>query len=414
MIKKLRLTFESFRFAFQALRSNVTRTVLSLLGVSIGIFAIIAVFTFVDSMEKNIKGSLNFFGNNVLYVQKWAWGTEDDYPWWKYFQRPPTIYKEFTYLQKRLENAQAVCGIDARGGISVKKGSNSFDALVFGITYQYNIISEVPVVDGRYFTPQEMDAGRPVAVLGQMVAQTLFPNGQAIGQDFKIKGINFRVIGVQEKKGKSLIDLGGDPDTKVIIPYLAFAKMFNSGLAEIDIAAKAFESDKNAEKLSSEITGLMRSKRSLRPSQEDNFSINKPEAIASALDGIFAVLTLAGIVIGGFSILVGGFGIANIMFVSVKERTNIIGIQKSLGAKTSFILWQFLFESICLCLIGGFIGLGLVYLITFIPIGSFDVILSYKNIVTGLVIATALGLIFGIIPALMAAKLNPVEAIRSK
>jgi putative ABC transport system permease protein len=410
----LRLTLESFRFAWQALRSNILRTVLSLLGVTIGIFAIISVFTFVDSMEKNIKGSLSFFGNNVLYVQKWAWSTSDDYPWWKYFQRPPTNYQEMKFLEARLENAQAICGIDASGGVTVKKGSNSFDALVFGVTFQYNQISEVPIKEGRYFTQQEMDGGRNVAILGYEVANTLFPDGDPIGQDFKLKGQKFAVIGLQEKKGKSLVDLGGDPDTKVIIPYLSYAKMFNGDRPEVDIAVKGFDSDLNAEQLSSEIAGLLRTKRGLRPNQEDNFSMNRPEAIASALDGVFQVLTLAGIVIGGFSILVGGFGIANIMFVSVKERTNIIGIQKSLGAKTQFILFQFLFESIWLCLIGGLLGLILVYLLTFLPMGSFDLILSYKNIVLGFAISTFLGIVFGIIPAWIAAKLDPVVAIRSK
>lgn len=411
----LRLTLESFRFAWQALKSNVLRTVLSLLGVTIGIFAIIAVFTFVDSMEKNIKSSLSFFGNNVLYVQRMAWITDDDYPWWKYFQRPPTNYQEMKFLEGKLNHAEAIGGMGARGGVNVKNKSNSFEALVFGVTYQYNMISEVPVKVGRYFTVQEMEGGRNVAILGNEVTETLFPNdGDPIGKEFKLKGQKFVVIGVQEKKGKSMVDLGGDPDTKVIIPYLSYAKMFNGQRPEMTIAVKGFENDLNAEQLASEITGLMRSKRGLKPNQDDNFSLNRPEAIAKALDGIFAVLTIAGIVIGGFSILVGGFGIANIMFVSVKERTNIIGIQKSLGAKNQFILFQFLFESVWLCLLGGLLGLLLVYLLTFLPMGAFDLILTTKNIILGFAISTFLGVVFGIIPAWMAAKLDPVAAIRSK
>jgi putative ABC transport system permease protein len=410
----LRLTLESFRFAWQALKSNVLRTILSLLGVTVGIFAIIAVFTFVDSMEKNIKGSLNFFGSNVLYVQKWAWSTDDNYPWWKYFQRPPTNYQEMKFLESRLESAQAICGLDAKGGINVKSKSNSFSSLVFGVTYQYNQISDVPIRLGRYFTVQEMEGARNVAILGNEVTETLFPDIDPIGQEFKLQGQKFTVIGVQAKKGKTMIDIGGDPDIKVLIPYLGFAKMFNGEKPEMDIAVKGFDTDTDVEQLSSEITGLMRSRRGLRPNQEDNFSLNRPEAIAKALDGIFGALTIAGIVIGGFSILVGGFGIANIMFVSVKERTNIIGIQKSLGAKTQFILFQFLFESVWLCLIGGAIGLFLVYLLTFMPIEAFELTLTTKNIVLGFVISTFLGVVFGIIPAWMAAKMDPVVAIRSK
>lgn len=410
----LRLTFESFRFALQALKSNILRTVLSLLGVTIGIFAIIAVFTFVDSMEKNIKGSLNFFGSNVLYVQKWAWNTDEDYPWWKYFQRPPTNYKELKFLEANLESAKSIAGLDARGGINIKSKSNSFEALVFGVTYKYNEIFEVPIRIGRYFTAQEAEGGRNVAILGDEVAATLYPDTDPIGQEFKLQGRKFMIVGVQEKKGKSMVDIGGDPDIKVIIPYLSFAKIYSGEKPEIDIAVKGYDSDTNVEQLSSELTGLMRTKRGLRPNQEDNFSLNRPEAIAKALDGIFAVLTIAGIVIGGFSMLVGGFGIANIMFVSVKERTNIIGIQKSLGAKTHFILFQFLFEAVWLCLLGGALGLLLVYLITFIPLGSFELILTNKNILIGFVSSTLAGIIFGIIPAWMAAKMDPVVAIRSK
>jgi putative ABC transport system permease protein len=410
----IRLLFESFRFAWQALKSNVLRTILSLLGVTIGIFAIIAVYTFVDSMEKSIKNSLSFLGSNVIYVQKWAWSTDEDYPWWKYFQRPPLNYQDMKFLEGRMEHSKAIYGMDARGGITVKTNNNSFESLVFGVTYQYNEITDVPLAQGRYFTSQEMEAGRNVAILGDEVAKTLFNDVDPIGQEFKLKGQKFVVIGVQERKGKSLIDIGGDPDIKAVIPYLCFSKIFNVEKPEISISIKGFETDANNEQLISEVTGLLRTKRGLRPAQEDNFSINKPEAIASALDGIFGVLTLAGGVIGGFSILVGGFGIANIMFVSVKERTNIIGIQKSLGAKNHFIMFQFLFEAVWLCLIGGIIGLFLVYLLTYLPMGAFDLVLTSKNISLGFIISTMLGVVFGIIPAWMAAKLDPVEAIRSK
>lgn len=411
----LRLTLESFRFAWQALKANVLRTVLSLLGVTVGIFAIIAVFTFVDSMEKNIKGSLNFFGNNVLYIQKWAWITDENYPWWKYFQRPPTNYQEMKFLAERLENAKVVYGLAARGGITLKNKSNSFDGLVFGVTYDYNKVTDVPIKIGRYFTNLEMESGRNVAIIGDEVAKTLFVDDEdPVGKEFKLKGQKFTVIALQEKKGKSLVDIGGNPDTKAIIPYLSYAKMFNGEKPEMDIVVQGFDTDTNVEQLSAEVTGLLRTRRGLRPNQEDNFSLNRPEAIAKALDSIFGILTVAGIVIGGFSILVGGFGIANIMFVSVKERTNIIGIQKSLGAKTQFILFQFLFESVWLCLIGGLLGLILVYLLTFIPLGAFDLVLTTKNIIIGFIISTFLGVVFGIIPAWMAAKMDPVVAIRSK
>ncbi|MCY7350006.1 MAG: ABC transporter permease, partial [Cytophagaceae bacterium] len=330
----LRLIWESFRFAWQALKSNLLRTMLSLLGVTIGIFSIIAVFTMVDSLERNIKDSLSFVGRDVLYVQKWPWFFGGgDYPWWKYFQRPVITLDEYKYMERNLENASAISLIEGRGGIMFKNGNNSLDADVQGISYDFNQITEVPVENGRYFSPQEVEAARNVAIIGAEIAETLFPGTDPVGKEFKLKGVRFQVIGVQEKKGKSTFDIGGSPDTKCYLPYLAYVKLFHTRYSQLTIAVKGYESDVGLQQLESEITGLLRTRRGVKPSQDDNFAINRPEAGLKAISGLFSVLTLAGWVIGSFSILVGGFGIANIMFVSVKERTNLIGIQKSLGAK---------------------------------------------------------------------------------
>ncbi|WP_435356188.1 ABC transporter permease [Emticicia sp. SJ17W-69] len=409
------LTFESFRFAGQALRENLLRTVLSLLGVTIGIFSIIGVYTMVDSLESNIKGSLSSIGSNVIYVQKWPWlFGNGDYPWWKYFRRPEPKYEEFKYLKENLEHTHAVAMMDFAGGVSCKKGNNSIDALCQGITYDFTEITEVPVVNGRYFAPQEVESGRNVGILGADIAEALFPDSDPIGQTFKMKGQNITVIGVQEKKGKQIADFGGEPDQKVFIPFLAHKRIFSSGEPYGDIVLKGMEDDEGLLELEGETTGLMRTKRGLRPSEEDNFALNRPEAAAAALGQLFSTIRGGGFIIGLFSLLIGGFGIANIMFVSVKERTNIIGIQKSLGAKNFFILFQFLFESVFLCLIGGFFGIFLVYLMSFMPLGSLDIVLSSGNIVFGIIIASIIGVVSGIIPAWQAARLDPVIAIRSK
>lgn len=412
----LRLTFESFRFAWQALRSNLLRTTLSLLGVTIGIFSIIAVFTLVDSLERNIKDSLAFIGKDVVYVQKWPWFFGGgQYPWWKYFQRPAPKLEEYRYLQTNLENASYMSIIDGQGGVVLKNGNNSLEAEVQGITYDFNQITEVPVAQGRYFTPQEIEAARNVAVIGAEIAETLFPSGiDPVGKEFKIKGIRFLIVGVQEKKGKSTFDFGGSPDTKCYIPYLTFAKMFQTRYSTPTIVAKGFERDAGLVQLESEITGLLRTRRGLKPAQDDSFSINRPEAGLKAISGVFGVLTLAGWVIGSFSILVGGFGIANIMFVSVKERTNLIGIQKSLGAKNYFVLFQFLFEAVVLSLIGGGVGLLLVWGMTFVKLGTLELLFSAKNAILGLGVASIIGVLSGILPALVAARMDPVAAIRAK
>lgn len=410
----IRQVFESFRFAWQALRSNLLRTTLSLLGVTIGIFAIIAVFTLVDSLERNIRTSLSFIGDKVVYVQKWPWSFGGEYQWWKYFQRPAPNYTEYKFLSDRLENAQAVVAMDFKGRVTVKQGNNSMSSLIQGTTFEYNKISDVPIEQGRYFTQQEIDVSRNVAIIGADVADNLFPGQDPIGKTFKISGNNFIVIGVQRRKGESIINVGGNPDIKCLIPYGAFAKMFHSVKPDIDIAIKGYDSDVGLLELESEIRGLLRTRRGLRPVQDDTFSINRPEAAAKAISGLFAVLTIAGWVIGGFSILIGGFGIANIMFVSVKERTNIIGIQKSLGAKNYFVLFQFLFEAVLLSLVGGLAGIALVYLLSFMNLGSLDLQLTAGNIALGLGVSSIIGILSGIIPAFSAARMDPVIAIRAK
>ncbi len=409
------LIFESFRFAWQALRANVLRTLLSLLGVTVGIFSIVGVQMMVDSLESNIKGSLNSIGSNVIYVEKWPWFFGNgNYPWWKYFMRPMPKYEEFKFLNERLESADGVVMMGFEQDIPSKKGSNSINVICQGITYDFTRITEIPIESGRYFLPQEIDGARNAAIIGSDIAETLFPNEDPIGKTFKIKGRNFIVIGTQVKKGKQIADFGGEPDQKVFMPFLTHNAIFASGEPYGIILIQGKAADKGLVELESEITGLMRTKRGLRPSQEDNFAINRPEAATKALAGLFESLGQMGFVIGIFALLIGGFGIANIMFVSVRERTNIIGIQKSLGAKNYFILSQFLFEAVFLCLFGGLIGMGIVSLVSNVSLGSLDLILTKENVLRGLFWSTTIGVLAGIIPASLAARLNPVEAIRSK
>ncbi len=415
-MKFLRQTYESLRFAWQALRSNLLRTLLSLLGVTVGIFAIIGVFTIVDSLERSIKQSLAEIGDRVVYVQKWPWGFGNgEYQWWKYFQWPQTTYSDYKFLAARLEKTEAVVAMDFKGGQTVKNGNNSMDALIQGVSYDYDKVSEVKISAGRYFMPQEVEAGRNVVIIGAEIAETLFPNDtDPSGKVFKISGLKYKVIGVQQKKGKGLFDIAGNPDTKVLMPYPTFAQVFQFFEPSVDIVVKGLESDKGLEEAEAEITGLLRTKRGLKPRQASNFSINHPEAATKAVSGLFGIITLAGWIIGSFSILVGGFGIANIMFVSVKERTNLIGIQKSLGAKNYVILFQFLFEAIFLSLIGGLVGIGLVYLLSFLQLGSLEIVLSSKNVTLGVAVSSIIGVLSGIVPAFMAARMDPVEAIRAK
>src|SRR5688572_27640747 len=412
----LRLVLESFRFAVQALRANPLRTILSLLGVTVGIFAIISVFTIVDSLERSIRSSMSFVGKEVIYVQKWPWSFGPSYPWWKYFKRPEPSLREFKMLEKRLENDGGVAIFWSKGGVTLKNRGNSVsDIMAQGVSFEFDKVSDVPVGEGRYFMPQEAESGRNVVIVGADVADNLFTGQNALGKELKLRGTRFKIIGVMERQGENMLGIPGN-DKNIIMPYGAFMRLYPTGPDGIApaIAVKGSPADPGMLDLEYEIRGIMRSLRSLKPRDDDNFALNRSELLTDAITGLFKVIGVAGWIIGGFSILVGGFGIANIMFVSVKERTNIIGIQKSLGAKNFFILFQFLFEAIFLSLIGGGIGIFLVLLITLIPQDSLEIILSVKNITVGLSVSVIIGLLSGIIPAVLASNLDPVIAIRSK
>jgi len=413
----LKLITESLFFAWHALHENLLRTALSLLGVTVGIFAIISVFTIVDSLENSIRESMSFIGDKVVRVEKWPWIFENNYPWWKYFQRPQVTTDEYEFLRENVTHATAISIFAERGGALLQHSNNSkSDVNLVGVSYQYDEVYEMPVQAGRYFSLQEIELARNVAVIGADVAEALFPRSLAIGKDIRVAGLKYRIIAVLEKQGENLVD-APSIDDNCFIPYGSFQKIYQTnqryGGIGSTIALKAYENDKECKQLESELEGLMRRKRALRPLEESNFALNRTEAFQSVLDNIFGVIGTAGWVIGSFSILVGGFGIANIMFVSVKERTAIIGIQKAVGAKNYFILLQFLFEAVFLSLLGGGLGLLLVYFLSFISIGSLDLFLSFKNVVLGMVVSSGVGVVAGILPAFSAAKMNPVEAIRS-
>ncbi len=419
-MKTLRQIYESFLFAWKALRSNVMRTILSLLGVTIGIFTIILVLTAVDSLEQNVRDSFNFIGTGTLYLGKRPWLGEPngEFHWWDYMRRPTATYSEYKFLEANLKHKSHIAIYAIKGNMVVKQGNNSIGQVVLrGGGEDYDKILVMDIERGRYFTADEIAIGRNVAVLGSEVAKTLFPNDEdPIGKTVKIKNLKYIVVGTVKKEGESMMGMGSN-DYVTIIPYHAFRKLFQTGNGRSDetesfIAMKGYDSDIGLVELESEVRGYIRSRRGVRPTEKDNFAINRPEALANMISGVFDVFNVAGWIIGGFSILVGGFGIANIMFVSVKERTSIIGVQKSLGAKNYFILFQFLFEAIFLSLIGGLAGLFLVYLITLVPIGM-ETSLSVKNMVVGIGVSTVIGLVAGIVPAALAARMDPVAAIRA-
>jgi putative ABC transport system permease protein len=411
----LTLLKESIVFAWQALVSNKLRTFLSLLGITIGIFAIITVFTIVDSLERNIRGSVQSLGENVVFVMKWPWTFGPDYPWWKYMNRPVPVYSELAELQRKIKGADAL-GFRIGARKTLKHNNNTVEnAIVSGWSFDYSKIKSFDIIDGRYFREDEAEGGYNVVILGYSIAQGLFPNDEsAVGKTIKVAGKNCKVIGLIKKEGESM--LGNTMDNQAVVPY-NFGRLLMDVKSENSdpfIAAKAKPGVTNAQ-LKDEITGVMREIRGLKPMADDDFALNETNLLSKNFDGLFDMVSIAGAIIGGFSILVGGFGIANIMFVSVRERTNIIGIQKSLGAKNYFILSQFLFEAVFLSLIGGIIGLLLIYLLTLglHSVIDMEITLTRSNIILGLSVSVLIGIISGFIPAYGASQLDPVEAIRT-
>ncbi|MCK4991004.1 MAG: ABC transporter permease, partial [Bacteroidales bacterium] len=322
--------------AIQSVIVNRLRAMLSLLGITIGIFAIIAVFTIVDSLETNIRESVNSLGSDVIYIEKWPWAPpegENEYPWWKYMNRPLASLDEFEFIKEKSRYSRNVCFLSAVGRRIEYKNSNVEGATVFGVTDGFQDIRSFEVEDGRYFSPIEAKAGRNVVVIGSKIAQDLFQGTNPVGKLIDLMGRKVQVIGVLEKEGKGTFD-AFILDEVAILPleyYRGFIEI-RSDMANPQIWVQA-KRKVSVEELTFEVTQLLRSYRRLQPSEEDNFALNQTSIINNQLDQLFAVLKIAGFFIGIFSIIVGGFGIANIMFVSVKERTHIIGIQKALGAK---------------------------------------------------------------------------------
>ncbi len=410
----LKLVNESIAMAVGALVVNKLRTVLSLLGITIGILAIISVFTMVDSMEKQVRGSVESLGDDVIFIQKWPWTFGQGYPWWKYWQRPVPTLKELHEVQERSKNAEALAFM-AHMQKTVEYGSSNLENVsIVCVSHDWQKIKTFELMEGRYFTPFESAGGRNVAIIGSQVAEGLFGEANPIGKTIKTMGRKIDVIGVFDKEGESLF--GNSTDNQVVIPAVYARSLVDLRKERFNpmIQVKGREGVSN-EELKDELRGIMRSVRKQKPLADDNFALNETSLLSNSMEGLFAVINGAGWLIGLFSILVGGFGIANIMFVSVKERTHIIGIQKSLGAKNYFILLQFLFEAIFLCIIGGSAGLLIVFFLSLAGsnILDLDISLSLKNVFLGLGISAGIGLVSGIVPAWIASRLDPVEAIRS-
>jgi len=417
MLKALTVIWNSLLMALDELRVNKLRTFLSLFGVTIGIFCIIGVLATVQSLESSIKNDLSALGTTTIYIQKWPWGggDEKEFPWWKYMKRPEPKYDELRPIQERSQYAKAAAFLLFNSSNVEYKESMLNNVTWYGATESFNEIQEVKIEVGRYLSSSEFANGASVMVMGYENADKLFDDPEkALDKVVEVSGRLVTIVGVMKKQGRSMIG-GWDFDNIIIVPFNFCRQVVDQRVASRFLLVTGKEGVP-LEAFKDEIKGIMRSVRKLKPTEEDNFALNDVTSSTKSLETFFGNVNIGGFVIGGFSLIVGLFGIANIMFVTVKERTSQIGLKKAIGAKRSTILTEFLLESSFLCIMGGLIGLFLVFLIS-VGLSAalpFKVILSPSIIILGLSISISVGLLAGIIPAWTAANLDPVVAIRSK
>jgi putative ABC transport system permease protein len=414
MRKSLNIILNSLKLTFQELRVNKLRTALSLTGVAFGIFCIIGVLATVNSLERNIQNEVKSLGTNTIYIDKWDYSGGPDQPIWKFRARPTPKYEEADMIKERAVLLDEIAYLMQTGSSISYKDDLIQSNTIYGIVESQMTIQPLSFDQGRFFSSSEFTAGSHVCLIGFSNAESLFGStGRALGKQIDIKGKKVTIVGVIKKEGTNFV--GWDYDNCIMIPNNFCKQIFDEKFSNPILIAKGKKGVTPAA-LMDELKGIMRQIRRLSPTQEDNFSLNSVEAFSKAITGFFSVLNIVGGIIGGISLVVGLFGIANIMFVTVKERTAVIGLKKAIGAKKSSILFEFLIEAIILCLLGGAIGLFFVYIGTIISSRAIDfpIYISIPMLIVTITVCVVVGIIAGIFPASRAAKMDPVAAIRSK
>jgi putative ABC transport system permease protein len=411
------IILSSMKMALQEFRSNKLRTFLSLFGVTIGIFCIISVLSTVDSLEQAIQRDIKSLGSNTVYIDKWNYSNaEEDYPWWKYIKRPEPKKSEMDAIRLKVPSAEHIAYV-----INMSNNIEYGDGIISNIQYNgvsedFDKIQKVEIVLGRALQQSDYDYAANAVVIGFEVASKLFGSpDKAVGKQVKLdNGQTGNIVGLIKKQGKSMIG-GWEFDNCIIIPYSFLKTMVPEKYANPVILVQG-RADVPMALLKDELAGAMRSLRKLKPTEADNFSLNDIDAFSDFAADIFSGVNKGGWAIATLSLVVGMFGVANIMFVTVRERTSQIGLKKAIGAKRSTIMTEFLLEAAFLCILGGFIGLFLVFVLTQIVSAAlgFPISISLNILLTAIGICVIVGVLAGIIPASIAAKMDPVVAIRSK
>jgi putative ABC transport system permease protein len=413
--RSLEIISSSFKMALQELWKNKLRTFLSLFGITIGIFCIIGVLATVNSLERNIQNEVRSLGSNTIYIDKWDYtaGSGADYPFWKFTNRPVPRHHELELIRQRTPSAK-YAAFRIKVTSNVEHNNNVLSSVnIYGITPDFNKIQPIDLVEGRYLSNADFERGTNNAVIGFDVAEKLFGTvSVAPGQDISSRGKKLRVIGVIKKQGKQMIG-GWDFDQSIVITY-GFARSMMNELRADPLIMVQGQDNISSKALKDELAGTMRAVHKLPPTREDDFTLNDINDFSDTISSLFKGINLGGWAIAALSLIVGMFGVANIMFVSVRERTSQIGLKKAVGAKRRTILAEFLLESAFLCIIGGLIGLSLVFLLTQVLTNTLDfpVFISTGYMALAIIICIIVGILAGFIPALQAAKMDPVTAIR--
>lgn len=412
----LEIIASSLKMAMQELWKNKLRTFLSLFGVTIGIFCIIGVLSTVQSLEYNLQQEIKSLGTNTIYIDKWDYssGGGPDYPWWKYVNRPNQKFNEVEEIKRRTASAKYVAfKIHTQDRIEYKDRILN-NIIQYGISEEFSSIQPIEVAFGRYISDAEFERGTNAVVIGNEVAEKLFIEPEiALNKVITTRGKKGVIVGVIKKQGQQMLG-GWRFDQSIVMSYRFARNIMDERRADPLILVQGLDNI-SAAVLKEDLNGSMRSIRKLSPTQENNFALNSISDFSDLMSQAFVSVNIGGWAIAALSLIVGMFGVANIMFVTVKERTSQIGLKKAIGAKKSVILTEFLLESAFLCIIGGFIGISLVFIAAQIVtrVYNFPIFLSSTLLLIAVGICLAVGLIAGIIPAIRAAKMDPVVAIRS-
>jgi putative ABC transport system permease protein len=416
MRRVLEILGSSLNLTWQEFKSHKIRTLLSLTGVAFGIFCIISVLATVDSLERQVQKDIKALGTNTVYIDKWVYAGGPDYPWWRYVKRPSPTYEEMQLVKQKVPAATNVAFNISNNSYVGYEDDVINNINYYGISEDFVKIQPVEVELGRYLQPADYDFASNVVVMGYVIAETLFGKAEkAVGKTIILKsGKRALVVGLIKKQGKSFVG-GWEYDNSILMPVGFMKEIVREKNSNPIIMVQGKETVA-MEQLRDELTGAMRSIRKLKPTQEDDFALNDIDAFSSFASEIFGGINMGGWFIAILSLVVGMFGVANIMFVTVRERTSQIGLKKAIGAKRSVILTEFLLESAFLCIMGGLLGLSLVFILTLASkaIFGFTVVIAPNILILAISICIIVGVMAGIIPASIAAKMDPVVAIRSK